>query len=152
MLAETLGAHPDAALDRRRGRDWFVMIAFIAAVPRWCFEAYFEVVRPGTACRSSAAGRLRPGHRVDRVLGFAGILVLMASGCATGRERRPPSRFTGSTMWQAYYVRVHDPGRPALRLLHPRVQAANDELEWPVWAAREPRARAILPAGPRRSA
>src|SRR5258706_1845734 len=67
------------------------------------------------------------------------------------RPRTPPrrSRFTGSTMWQAYYVEYTILAVLLCGFFIRGFKAANDALEWPVWAAPVSHALgSVLPASP----
>ncbi len=114
---------------------WFVMIAFIVLF-LLVLEAYFEVVNP-------EGGLPIIGHwvvyglatEVIGVLGFLGILTLI-----TIRLRNRPgkarglSRFTGSTMWQGYFVEWIIFAVLVCGFLIRGFKVANDHFEFPRWA------------------
>jgi Fe-S oxidoreductase len=116
---------------------WFVMVSFIL-LSSLVLEAYWEVFSP--------SGELPVlGHwsvfglatEVFSVLGIPAILVLMAIRLANrpARTSTRPSRFTGSTMWQAYFVEWVILLVLACGLLIRGFKAANGELRFPTWAA-----------------
>jgi Fe-S oxidoreductase len=114
---------------------WFVMIAFIVLF-LLVLEAYFEVVDP-------EGGLPIIGHwvvyglatEIIGVLGFLGILTLI-----TIRLRNRPgkarglSRFTGSTMWQGYFVEWIIFAVLLCGFLIRGFKVANDHFEFPRWA------------------
>ena len=114
---------------------WFVMIAFIVLF-LLVLEAYFEVVDP-------EGGLPIIGHwvvyglvtEIIGVLGFLGILTLI-----TIRLRNRPgkarglSRFTGSTMWQGYFVEWIIFAVLVCGFLIRGFKVANDHFEFPRWA------------------
>jgi Fe-S oxidoreductase len=136
MLAETLGHTRMLRWTVVGAAHWFVMIAFIA-LSSLVLEAYFEVVKPGNGL--PLIGGWDVYGLVTEwigVLGFIGILVLMGirlRNLPSNPNRR--SRFTGSTMWQAYYVEYTILAVLLCGFFIRGFKAANDELEWPVWAA-----------------
>ncbi|MGI5246384.1 (Fe-S)-binding protein [Dactylosporangium sp. CA-139066] len=150
MLAETLGHTRMLRWTVVGAAHWFVMIAFIA-LSSLVLEAYFEVVKPGNGL--PLIGGWDVYGLVTEwigVLGFIGILVLMGIRLRNlpGNANRR-SRFTGSTMWQAYYVEYTILAVLICGFFIRGFKAANDELEWPVWAAPVSHALgSVLPAWP----
>jgi len=70
------------------------------------------------------------------VLGIPAILVLMAVRLANRPRRKGRSRFTGSTMWQGYFVEWVILLVLTLRPAHPRLQGRRRAgLAFPTWAA-----------------
>ncbi|WP_238019906.1 (Fe-S)-binding protein [Dactylosporangium sp. AC04546] len=136
MLAETLGHTRMLRWTVVGAAHWFVMIAFIA-LSSLVLEAYFEVAIPDHGLPVIGAWNVY-GLVTEwiGVLGFVGILVLIGirlRNLPSNPERR--SRFTGSTMWQAYYVEYTILAVLLCGFFIRGFKAANDTLEWPVWAA-----------------
>ncbi|GAA3279873.1 (Fe-S)-binding protein [Dactylosporangium vinaceum] len=150
MLKETLGHTRMLRWTVVGAAHWFVMIAFMA-LSLLVLEAYFEVVKPGLGLPLIGAWNIY-GLVTEwiGVLGFVGILVLMGIRLRNrpgNAERR--SRFQGSTMWQAYYVEYTILGVLLCGFFIRGFKAANDELEWPTWAAPVSHALgSVLPAWP----
>ncbi|MBO0868613.1 MAG: (Fe-S)-binding protein, partial [Micromonosporaceae bacterium] len=147
MLAETLGHTRMLKWSVVGAAHWFVMVGFILLVSL-VVEAYWEVFSP--------AGELPwLGHWVGfglvtevlSVLGIPAILVLIAIRLANRPRRRGWSRFTGSTMWQGYFVEAVILVVLACGLLIRGFKAANGVLPFPTWAAPVSRALGgVLPA------
>jgi Fe-S oxidoreductase len=150
MLAETLGHTRMLRWTVVGAAHWFVMVAFIA-LSSLVLEAYFEVADPAHGLPLIGAWNIY-GLVTEwiGVLGFIGILVLMGirlRNLPSNPNRR--SRFTGSTMWQAYYVEYTILAVLLCGFFIRGFKAANDTLEWPVWAAPVSHALgSILPASP----
>ncbi|RSM35699.1 Fe-S oxidoreductase, partial [Actinoplanes sp. ATCC 53533] len=124
---------------------WFVMVSFMILF-LLVVEAYFEVVDP-------EGGLPIIGHwtvyglvtEIIGVLGLAGILVLVA--IRQRDKRKKLSRFTGSTMWQAYFVEAIIIGVLICGFLIRGFKVANDTFEYDAWATPVSHAvGAILPA------
>ncbi|MDG6101185.1 (Fe-S)-binding protein [Dactylosporangium aurantiacum] len=136
MLAETLGHTRMLRWTVVGAAHWFVMIAFIA-LSSLVLEAYFEVAVPDHGL--PLIGGWNVYGLVTEwigVLGFIGILVLIGirlRNLPSNPNRR--SRFAGSTMWQAYYVEYTILAVLLCGFFIRGFKAANDTLEWPVWAA-----------------
>src|SRR5918994_2042909 len=114
---------------------WFVMIAFIVLF-LLVLEAYFEVVNP-------EGGLPIIGHwvvyglatEIIGVLGFLGIITLIGIRLRNRPGKaRGLSRFTGSTMWQGYFVEWIIFAVLVCGFLIRGVQVANDHFEFPRWA------------------
>ncbi|MET7417930.1 (Fe-S)-binding protein [Dactylosporangium sp. NPDC005555] len=136
MLAETLGHTRMLRWGVVGAAHWFVMIAFLA-LSSLVLEAYFEVAIPDHGL--PLIGTWNVYGLVTEwigVLGFIGILVLIGIRLRNlpGNPNRR-SRFTGSTMWQAYYVEYTILAVLLCGFFIRGFKAANDTLEWPVWAA-----------------
>ncbi|MEV4507732.1 (Fe-S)-binding protein [Dactylosporangium sp. NPDC049525] len=136
MLAETLGHTRMLRWTVVGAAHWFVMIAFIA-LSSLVLEAYFEVAVPDHGLPLIGAWNVY-GLVTEwiGVLGFVGILVLIGirlRNLPSNPNRR--SRFAGSTMWQAYYVEYTILAVLLCGFFIRGFKAANDTLEWPVWAA-----------------
>ncbi|GAB3867235.1 (Fe-S)-binding protein [Dactylosporangium cerinum] len=136
MLAETLGHTRMLRWTVVGAAHWFVMIAFIA-LSSLVLEAYFEVAVPDHGLPLIGAWNVY-GLVTEwiGVLGFIGILVLIGirlRNLPSNPDRR--SRFAGSTMWQAYYVEYTILAVLLCGFFIRGFKAANDTLEWPVWAA-----------------
>ncbi|MEU0553522.1 (Fe-S)-binding protein [Dactylosporangium sp. NPDC006015] len=136
MLAETLGHTRMLRWTVVGAAHWFVMIAFMA-LSSLVLEAYFEVADPDHGLPLIGAWNVY-GLVTEwiGVLGFIGILVLIGIRLRNlpGNPNRR-SRFTGSTMWQAYYVEYTILAVLLCGFFIRGFKAANDSLEWPVWAA-----------------
>ncbi len=148
MLAETLGHTRMLRWTVVGAAHWFVMIAFLA-LSSLVLEAYFEVADPDHGL--PLIGHWNVYGLVTEwigVLGFVGILVLIGirlRNLPSNPNRR--SRFAGSTMWQAYYVEYTILAVLLCGFFIRGFKAANDTLEWPVWAAPVSHALgAVLPA------
>ena len=72
------------------------------------------------------------GTEIIGVLGLAGILVLI--GIRQRDRRKKVSRFTGSTMWQAYFVEAVIVGVLVCGFLIRGFKVANDTFEYAAWA------------------
>ncbi|WP_327007175.1 (Fe-S)-binding protein [Dactylosporangium sp. NBC_01737] len=148
MLAETLGHTRMLRWTVVGAAHWFVMIAFLA-LSSLVLEAYFEVAVPDHGLPLIGAWNVY-GLVTEwiGVLGFIGILVLIGirlRNLPSNPNRR--SRFAGSTMWQAYYVEYTILAVLLCGFFIRGFKAANDTLEWPVWAAPVSHALgAVLPA------
>lgn len=135
MLVETAGHTRMLRWSMVGAAHWFVMIAFIV-LSLLVLEAYFEVV--------STTGELPViGHwtifglatEVIGVLGLVGIGVLMAIRLRN-RPTRPGgrSRFTGSTMWQGYFVEWVVLLVLIFGFLIRGFKVATDHFVYPTWA------------------
>ncbi|MEV0391835.1 (Fe-S)-binding protein [Polymorphospora rubra] len=114
---------------------WFVMIAFIA-LSTLVLEAYFEVVNPKVGL-PLLSGWLPYGLLTELigVLGFVGIAVLMVIRLINRPTRaRGLSRFTGSTMWQAYFVEWVIFTILICGFFIRGFKVATDHFDYPVWA------------------
>ncbi|WP_320067200.1 (Fe-S)-binding protein [Micromonospora sp. RTGN7] len=135
MLAETAGHTRMLRWSVVGAAHWFVMVAFVV-LSLLVLEAYFEVVSPN-------GGLPVIGHwtifglatEIIAVLGLVGILVLMAIRLRN-RPTRPGglSRFTGSTMWQGYFVEWVVLLVLIFGFLIRGFKVATDQFEYPVWA------------------
>jgi Fe-S oxidoreductase len=132
MLVETAGHTRMLKWGVVGAAHWFVMVSFIILF-LLVLEAYFEVVDP-------AGGLPIIGHwlvyglvtELIAVLGLAGILVLIV---IRQRDRRAKvSRFTGSTMWQGYFVEAIIVGVLVCGFLIRGFKVANGTFEFPTWA------------------
>ncbi|MBF9128710.1 (Fe-S)-binding protein [Plantactinospora sp. S1510] len=135
MLVETVGHTRMLRWGVVGAAHWFVMVAFVV-LSLLVLEAYFEVASP-------TGGLPVLGHwvgyglvtEVIGVLGTAGILVLIAIRLANrpgNPERR--SRFTGSTMWQGYFVEAVVLAVLVCGFLIRGFKVATDHFEFPFWA------------------
>ncbi|HEY0696722.1 MAG TPA: (Fe-S)-binding protein [Micromonospora sp.] len=127
---------------------WFVMIGFIV-LSLLVLEAYFEVATP--------RGELPViGHSVifglvTEIIGAAGIVGIVVliwirlANRPNNPERR--SRFTGSTMWQGYFVEFVVLAVLVLGFMIRGFKVATDHFVYPLWAAPVSHAvGAVLPA------
>jgi Fe-S oxidoreductase len=135
MLVETAGHTRMLKWGVVGAAHWFVMVAFVV-LSLLVLEAYFEAVDP-------ELGLPIIGHWVIfglatewiGVLGTVGILVLIVI-----RQRQKPgsgkglSRFSGSTMWQGYFVEAIIVAVLICGFLIRGFKVANDHFEYPLWA------------------
>ncbi|MDY7086168.1 MAG: (Fe-S)-binding protein [Actinomycetota bacterium] len=132
MLVETLGHTRMLKWSAIGAAHWLVMVSFMILF-LLVVEAYFEVVDP-------EGGLPIIGHWVVYglvtewigILGLAGILYLIFVRQRSLRQKR--SRFTGSTMWQAYVVEGVILGVLVCGFLIRGFKVANDSFEYPEWA------------------
>jgi Fe-S oxidoreductase len=132
MLVETAGHTRMLKWGVVGAAHWFVMVAFVV-LSLLVLEAYFEVVSP-------ELGLPVIGHWVVfglatewiGVLGTIGILVLVA--IRQRDKRKKVSRFTGSTMWQAYFVEAIIIAVLICGFLIRGFKVATDHFEYPFWA------------------
>ncbi|MGI5212509.1 (Fe-S)-binding protein [Plantactinospora sp. CA-290183] len=135
MLTETVGHTRMLRWTVVGAAHWFVMVAFVV-LSLLVLEAYFEVVTP-------TGGLPVIGHWVVYglvteligVLGLVGITVLTAIRLRN-RPTRPGglSRFTGSTMWQGYFVEAVVAAVLVCGFLIRGFKVATDHFEFPAWA------------------
>ncbi|MEQ4300450.1 (Fe-S)-binding protein [Plantactinospora sp. B6F1] len=148
MLVETLGHTRMLRWSVVGAAHWFVMVAFLV-LSLLVLEAYFEVVSP-------TGGLPLIGHWVGYglvteligVFGLLGILVLIGIRLAN-RPSNPArlSRFTGSTMWQGYFVEAVVLAVLICGFLIRGFKVATDHFEFPAWATPVSHAvGALLPA------
>nr|BFE66849.1 hypothetical protein GCM10020092_001500 [Actinoplanes digitatis] len=135
MLVETVGHTRMLKWGVVGAAHWFVMVAFVV-LSLLVLEAYFEVV-------SAELGLPIIGHWTlfglvtewIGVFGTIGILVLVVI-----RQLNKPgrgkglSRFTGSTMWQAYFVEAIIIAVLICGFLIRGFKVATDHFEYPLWA------------------
>ncbi|MFI0791947.1 (Fe-S)-binding protein [Micromonospora rubida] len=136
MLAETVGHTRMLRWSVVGAAHWFVMVGFIV-LSLLVLEAYFEVVSP-TGGLPLIGGLAVYGLVTEliAVLGVVGILVLIAIR-VRNRPTRPGgrSRFTGSTMWQGYFVEAVVLAVLIMGFVIRGFKVATDHFEYPVWAA-----------------
>jgi Fe-S oxidoreductase len=127
---------------------WFVMVGFIL-LSTLVLEAYFEVVTP-TGGLPIIGGWTIYGllTEVIGVLGVVGIVVLIGIRLANRPTRKGGrSRFTGSTMWQGYFVEAVVLAVLLCGFVIRGFKVATDHFEYPVWATPVSHAfGALLPA------
>jgi Fe-S oxidoreductase len=122
---------------------WFVMLGFIV-LSTLVLEAYVEVVSPNAD--PPIFGRWGLFGLVTEILSVVGLVAIgyLIVVRLLNRPRRRASRFTGSTMWQGYFVEWVIFAVLACGLL---IRGLRDEVPWPVWAAPVSHGlNAILPA------
>ncbi|GAA4677552.1 (Fe-S)-binding protein [Phytohabitans rumicis] len=136
MLVETVGHTRMLKWSVVGAAHWFVMVAFIV-LSLLVLEAYFEVVDPQDGLPVVGGWALYGlVTELIGVFGLAGILVLIAIRLANRPTRaKGRSRFTGSTMWQGYFVEWVIVGVLICGFLIRGFKAATGHLEWPTWAA-----------------
>lgn len=136
MLAETAGHTRMLRWSLVGAAHWFVMVGFIV-LSLLVLEAYFEVVSP-TGGLPLVGSWAVYGFVTELlgIFGIASILVLIAIR-VRNRPTRPggKSRFTGSTMWQGYFVEAVILGVLVMGFLIRGFKVATDHFEYPVWAA-----------------
>ncbi|MFC8847057.1 MULTISPECIES: (Fe-S)-binding protein [unclassified Micromonospora] len=135
MLAETAGHTRMLRWSVVGAAHWFVMVGFIV-LSLLVLEAYFEVVSPTDGL--PLIGGLAVYGLVTEliaVLGVVGILVLIAIR-VRNRPTRPGgrSRFTGSTMWQGYFVEAVVLAVLIMGFVIRGFKVATDHFEYPLWA------------------
>ncbi|MFI1196128.1 (Fe-S)-binding protein [Micromonospora sp. NPDC020750] len=135
MLVETAGHTRMLRWGVVGAAHWFVMVGFIV-LSLLVLEAYFEVVSP-TGGLPLIGGLAVYGLVTEliAVLGVVGILVLIAIR-VRNRPTRPGgrSRFTGSTMWQGYFVEAVVLAVLIMGFVIRGFKVATDHFEYPVWA------------------
>src|SRR3954464_11492224 len=105
MLTETLGHTRMLKWSAIGAAHWFVMVSFLILF-LLVLEAYFEVVDP-TGGLPIIGGWVVYGLVTEwiGILGLLGIVYLIGVRQRNKPGRTAtPSRFTGSTMWQGYFV------------------------------------------------
>ncbi|HEX7746240.1 MAG TPA: (Fe-S)-binding protein [Micromonosporaceae bacterium] len=135
MLTETFGHTRMLRWSVVGAAHWFVMVAFIV-LSLLVLEAYFEVVS-STGGLPLIGGWTAYGlvTEIIGVFGLAGIAVLIAIRLRN-RPTRPGgrSRFTGSTMWQGYFVEAVIVAVLICGFLIRGFKVATDHFEYPAWA------------------
>jgi Fe-S oxidoreductase len=134
MLIETIGHTRMLKWGVVGAAHWFVMVAFVV-LSLLVLEAYFEVVSP-------TLGLPIIGHWVTfglvtewiGILGTVGIMVLIVIRQLNLPGRKARSRFTGSTMWQAYFVEAIIVAVLVCGFLIRGFKVATDTFEYPLWA------------------
>lgn len=136
MLAETAGHTRMLRWSVVGAAHWFVMVGFIV-LSLLVLEAYFEVVSP-TGGLPLVGNWAIYGLVTEwlAILGIVSILVLIAIRLRN-RPTRPggKSRFTGSTMWQGYFVEGIILAVLIMGFVIRGFKVATDHFEYPVWAA-----------------
>ena len=135
MLVETLGHTRMLRWSVVGAAHWFVMVAFIV-LSLLVLEAYFEVVTPTGGLPVIGSWTVYGlVTELIGVLGVVGILVLIAVRLANrpGNPKRR-SRFTGSTMWQGYFVEAVVLAVLVCGFLIRGFKVATDHFEFPFWA------------------
>ncbi|WP_433530784.1 (Fe-S)-binding protein [Micromonospora sp. CA-263727] len=135
MLAETAGHTRMLRWSVVGAAHWFVMVGFIV-LSLLVLEAYFEVVSP-TGGLPLIGGWALYGVVTEwiGILGIVGIVVLIAIRLANRPNRAGRrSRFTGSTMWQGYFVEAVVLAVLVMGFLIRGFKVATDHFEYPAWA------------------
>jgi Fe-S oxidoreductase len=128
---------------------WFVMVAFVTLFTL-VLEAYFEVINPAWDL-PLLGGWLPYGLWAEAftLLGLVSIAVLIVIRRLNLPRRHRWSRFTGSTMWQGYFVEYVILGVLLCGLFIRGFRVATDHFEYPVWATPVSHALGdLLPASP----
>jgi hypothetical protein len=135
MLVETAGHTRMFKWGVVGAAHWFVMVAFVV-LSLLVLEAYFEVVNPRLGL--PVIGHWTVFGLVTEwigILGTIGILVLIAIRLRNRPTRaRGLSRFTGSTMWQGYFVEWIIVAVLVCGFLIRGFKVATDHFEYPLWA------------------
>jgi len=135
MLRETLGHTRMLKWSGVGLAHWFVMMSFLVLF-LLVVEAYVDVASPSGTL--ALLGGWAPYGLVTEALsvfGLAGILALIGVRLRNRPGRaRGLSRFTGSTMWQAYYVEWTIVGVLVCGLLIRGLKFAGGHGEYPAWA------------------
>ncbi|MEH0970008.1 (Fe-S)-binding protein [Micromonospora sp. CPCC 205546] len=135
MLAETAGHTRMLRWSVVGAAHWFVMVGFVV-LSLLVLEAYFEVVTP-TGGLPLVGDWAIYGLVTEwlAILGIVSILVLIAIRLRN-RPTRPggKSRFTGSTMWQGYFVEGIILAVLIMGFVIRGFKVATDHFEYPVWA------------------
>jgi len=136
MLTETVGHTRMLKWSVVGASHWFVMVAFVV-LSSLVLGAYFEVVDPELDLPVIGGWTIFGlVTEIIGVLGFVGILILMGIRLKNLPSRgKRPSRFLGSTMWQAYYVEYTILAVLILGFGIRAFKAAAGHLPYPVWAA-----------------
>ncbi len=135
MLAETAGHTRMLRWSVVGAAHWFVMVGFIV-LSLLVLEAYFEVVS-STGGLPLIGGWALYGLVTEwiGILGIVGIVVLIAIRLANRPNRAGRrSRFTGSTMWQGYFVEAVVLAVLIMGFLIRGFKVATDHFEYPHWA------------------
>ncbi|MFI6076728.1 heterodisulfide reductase-related iron-sulfur binding cluster [Actinoplanes sp. NPDC051343] len=132
MLRETVGHTRMLKWSAIGAAHWFVMVSFMLLF-LLVLEAYFEVVNPENSL-PLIGGWIVYGFVTEwiGILGLIGIVYLIAR---RQKDRRAKvSRFSGSTMWQGYFVEAVIIGVLICGFLIRGFKVANDTFEFPTWA------------------
>jgi Fe-S oxidoreductase len=137
MLVETLGHTRMLKWTWVGAAHWFVMIGFIF-LSSLVLEAYFEVVTP--TGELPIIGHWGAFGLFTEIIGVAGIpsiayLMVMRLLNRPGRRPERKSRFTGSTMWQGYFVEWVVLLVLVMGMVIRGFKSANGTLPYPIWAA-----------------
>ncbi|GIJ38883.1 (Fe-S)-binding protein [Micromonospora andamanensis] len=135
MLAETAGHTRMLRWSVVGAAHWFVMVGFVV-LSLLVLEAYFEVVSPTGGLPIIGSWTLY-GLVTEwiGILGVIGIAVLIAIRLANRPNRAGRrSRFTGSTMWQGYFVEAVVLAVLVMGFVIRGFKVATDHFEYPTWA------------------
>src|SRR5918998_733343 len=132
MLVETAGHTRMLKWSAIGAAHWFVMVAFVV-LSLLVLEAYFEVVDPDRGLPIIGHWTIF-GFLTEwiGVLGMAGILYLIYRRQRDKNKKR--SRFTGSTMWQGYFVEWIIVAVLVCGFLIRGFKVATGHFEYPQWA------------------
>ncbi|MFV2104576.1 (Fe-S)-binding protein [Micromonospora sp. LOL_024] len=135
MLAETAGHTRMLRWSVVGAAHWFVMVGFVV-LSLLVLEAYFEVVSP-TGGLPLIGGWALYGLVTEwiGILGVIAIVVLIAIRLVNRPSRAGRrSRFTGSTMWQGYFVEAVVLAVLIMGFVIRGFKVATDHFEYPTWA------------------
>ncbi|MGW4941106.1 (Fe-S)-binding protein [Actinoplanes sp. NPDC004185] len=132
MLVETLGHTRMLKWTAVGAAHWFVMVSFMILF-LLVVEAYFEVVDPEGGL--PIVGHWTVYGLVTEWIGVLGLLGILYLIYRRQRDKRKKvSRFTGSTMWQGYFVEAIIVGVLICGFLIRGFKVANDTFEYAAWA------------------
>jgi Fe-S oxidoreductase len=132
MLVETLGHTRMLKWTAVGAAHWFVMVSFMILF-LLVVEAYFEVVDPEGGL--PIVGHWTVYGLVTEWIGILGLLGILYLIYRRQRDKRKKvSRFTGSTMWQGYFVEAIIVGVLICGFLIRGFKVANDTFEYAAWA------------------
>jgi Fe-S oxidoreductase len=135
MLRETLGHTRMLKWTWIGAAHWFVMVSF-GVLFTLVLEAYFDVVSP--TAHLPLLGGWTPYGLVTEFIGYGGLVGILYLMSVRLRNRpgnkRGLSRFTGSTMWQAYFVEYVILGVLLCGILIRSLKYASGHGEYPAWA------------------
>ncbi len=134
-LSATPRCSPGAWSAPPTGSSWSASSLLSSLVLQAYFEVVLAVVRlPVARTAGSSSGSSPSG---SSVLGIVAILVLIGDPAGQAPPNRGNrSRFSGSTMWQGYFVEWVVLMRADLRPAHPRLQGRRAATSpFPTWAA-----------------
>ncbi len=132
MLVETAGHTRMLKWGVIGAAHWFVMVSFVILF-LLVLEAYFEVVNPAGGL--PIIGDWIVYGLVTEIIAVFGLIGIVYLIYKRQRDKRAKvSRFTGSTMWQGYFVEAVIVGVLICGFLIRGFKVANGVFEFPTWA------------------